>query len=161
MKKIITILGMMLIVCNVAYGVSVCAKSNTYVGILKKNITGTTGGSSNDGKIWYVDFDYGNNTTKRITGLAACNEVSGTYATPQTNLYTSSADAGEQCWCKMEPVYVENSNIYTRETGITSYWMFLETAADATTCASTCANDCMNAVKSNSVFRSAMYESVW
>ena len=164
MKRIITILGMMLIVCNVAYGVSVCAKTNTYVGILKKNITGTTGGSSNDGKIWYVDFDYGNNTTKRITGLAACNEISGTYATPQTNLYTSSADAGEQCWCKMEPVLT-----YGQETGITSYWMFLKTFGDATSCASggngvdadSCATACMNAVKTNTVFRSAMYESVW
>ena len=141
---------------SVATAVTVCAKNNTYVGILKKNVQGSTGSSSVDGKKWYVDFDYGNNTTKRVTGIAACNEVSGTYATPQTNLYTSSVDAGEYCWCKMEPVYS-----YGVETGITSYWIFLSTQTDATTCASNCANDCMSAVKTNTTFRSAMYESVW
>lgn len=156
MKKIIMMFGMVLMICNVAYGVSVCAKSNTYVGIWKPTIAGTSGSASNSDKIWYVDFDYGNNVTKRITGIAACNEVSGTYATPQTNLYTSSSDAGEKCWCKVEPV--EDYNV---KTGITSHWMFLETAADASTCASTCATSCMNAIKSDSTFRSAMYESVW
>jgi hypothetical protein len=136
--------------------VTVCAKNGTYVGLLKKNVTGSTGGYSNDGKIWYVDFDYGNNTTRRITGLAACNEISGTVATPRTNLYTSASDSGEYCWCKMEPVYS-----YGIETGITSYWIFLDTYADATTCASSCTNACMNAVKTNTTFRSGMYESVW
>ena len=156
MKKILMFVCMCLLGLSVAQAVTVCAKSNTYVGILKKNVAGSTGASSNDGKIWYVDFDYGNNTTKRVTGIAACNEVSGTYATPQTNLYTSSADAGEYCWCKMEPVYS-----YGQETGITSHWMFLSTQADASTCATSCAAACKTAVQSDTTFRSAMYESVW
>ncbi len=156
MKKFLILFFVCLFGIDIANAVTVCAKNNTYVGILKKNIAGTTGTSSNNGKIWYVDFDYGNNTTKRVTGIAACNGISGTYATPQTNLYTSSVDQGKYCWCKMEPVYS-----YGTETGITSYWMFLDTYTDAATCASNCTNDCMTAVKTNTTFRSAMYESVW
>lgn len=169
MKKIIMIIGTIIITCNVALGVTVCAKNKTYIGILKKDISGTSGTSSNNDKIWAVNFNYTDNVTKTVTGIAACNEVSGTYATPQTNLYTSSADSGEQCWCKMKPVYIENSQTYRYKTGITSYWMFLKTFGDATSCASggtgtdadSCATACMNAVKTNTAFRSAMYESVW
>ena len=136
---------------TIADAATVCVKPNTFVGILKKNVAGTSGESSNDGKIWRVVFDY-----KTITGLAACNEIDGTYATALTNLYTSSTDSGPKCWCKMEPVLA-----YGTETGLASYWVFLETMSDASTCATGCAAACMNAVKSDTTFRSGMFESVW
>lgn len=151
MKKTLIISGAILVLMNQAFGITLCAKNNTYVGILKKDVAGLSGESTNDGKKWKIDFGY-----KIITGIAACNEVSGTYATPLTNLYTSSGDAGDKCWCKMEPVLS-----YGYETGITSHWMFLSTYSDASSCASSCTAACMNAVKSDTVFRSAMYESVW
>ena len=150
MKKIIFALCSLLMFCA-SYAATICAKSNTYVGVLKKNISGVTSEYDNSNKVWKIDFGY-----KTLTGLAACNAISGTYATPTTNLYTSKVDSGVHCWCKMEPVMQ-----YNYETGFTSYWMYLNEYADAATCASSCTSACTTAVSSNSVFRSAMFESVW
>lgn len=150
MKKLIFVLCSMLAI-GVSYGATVCAKSGTLVAVLKKNISGVTSEYDDSNKVWKIDFGY-----KTLTGLAACNAISGTYATPTTNLYTSKVDAGVHCWCKMEPV-----DYYNYETGFTSYWMYLNEYADSATCASNCTSDCTTAVSSNTTFRSAMFESVW
>ena len=94
---------------------------------------------------------------KTITGIAACNEVSGSYATATTNLQTTQSDEGDKCWCKMEPVWDYDN----RESGITSYWVFLNTMTDAATCASSCASACKTAMESDSTYRAGIFESVW
>ena len=151
MKKTIIFFILAIIGTYQSYAVTLCVRNNTYVDILKKNVAGLTGESSNDGKKWKIDFGY-----KTVTGIAACNEISGTNGVALTNLFTSATDQGEQCWCKIEPVLA-----YGFETGITSYWVFLNTYADAATCATSCAAACMNAIKSDTAFRSAVFEAVW
>jgi len=154
MKKIILALVVCLSGIFAANAANVCVKNNTFIAFLKKSVNGTTGSSTNTGKQWTVTFDYGNNVSKTVTGLAACNEISGTTGTAKTNLYTSASDAGTKCWCQIGPAY-------GAETGLTSYWVFLDTYQDSSTCASSCANDCMTAVKTNTTFRTAIFEAIW
>ena len=153
MKKMIIMFVFALISMGSCLAATICAKNNTFVGVLKKSVAGLNTGYAydNTNKEWKVDFGY-----KVITGVAACNEISGTTGVAQTNLYTSAVDAGEDCWCKMEPV-----TNYGYETGITSYWVFFNQYADAATCASSCTEACMNAMKSNTTFRSAVFDAVW
>lgn len=134
-----------------AGAITTCAPTGTYIGILKKNVAGTSGDYTDATKEWQVVFDY---TT--ITGNAACNQISGTYAVPKTNLYTNAGDEGIHCWCQMWP-----SSYYNKTTGLTSYWMYLTSYPDSTTCASTCTSACKTAVMSDTTFRGAMFESVW
>lgn len=142
---------LIIVMCGGAFAVTTCMKTGTYVGILKKNVDGTSGNHVDATKVWQVVFNY-----RIITGYAACNDVSGTYATPKTNLYTNAGDTGQYCWCKMGPVAS-----YNQTTGITSYWVYLDGYADASTCASACTGACKTAMMSNSTFRSAVFESVW
>ncbi len=151
MKKIFTLFIFGTLIVGPVFGITICAKNNTYVGVLKKNVAGQSSEYNNTGKIWKIDYGY-----KVVTGIAACNEITGTRGVAKTNLFTSATDAGEQCWCKMEPV-----TAYGYEAGITSYWVFFNTYADASTCASSCTEACMNAMKSDTSFRSAVFEAVW
>ncbi len=151
MKKtmIFAIIGVM--VCGYGYGFNTCLRNNSYIGIFKKNVNGTSSEHNDTNKTWKVVFDY---TT--LTGYASCNEISGTANTPQTNLVTSTADEGSHCWCEMWPV-----TAYGRESGPTSYWMYLQNFASAGACASGCTAACETAVKTNATFRTAMFESMW
>lgn len=151
MKKIVAAVTLGVFVTGFAGAATVCARNNTFVGVLRKNVAGTTGASDATEKVWRVDYDY---TT--ISGLAACNEITGTKGVPQTNLITNNIDEGMYCWCKMEPV-----SAYNMEVGITSYWVFLKEFAGADACASSCASDCMQAMQSDTSFRSAVFEAVW
>lgn len=130
---------------------NICAKTGTYVAVLKINVNGDSYQTNNDQKHWRVDYNY-----KTLTGLAACNEIPGTYATATTNLSTSSADSGQHCWCKMEPV-----SEYGYDTGLASYWVYLNEYDDADSCATGCTNGCALAMKDNSVFRSGIFNSLW
>ena len=159
MKKIITIMIMAIISISGTYGYTICAKDNTFVGVLRKNVNGTvidvtdTGGK----KQWVVEYNY-----KTITGCAACNEISGSVGVPQTNLYTNAGDAGRYFWCQMWPVYDDDDTTnYHYETGITSYWVYLDDYGTAADCASDCTSDCASAMATNRAFRSAVFESVW
>ena len=135
-----------------AFAVEVCAKTGTYVGILKVNVDGDNYQINNDQKQWMVNYNY-----KTITGLAACNEIDGTFATPATNLVTSYADSGQNCWCKMEPV-----SDFGYETGIVSYWVFLSNEYDDTNaCDAACTEHCATAMADNQVFRSGVFNSLW
>lgn len=151
MKKILTIITAITIINMSAYGFTTCMRSNSYVGIFKKNVDGTSKDSDATDKIWKVVFDY-----MTITGFASCNDISGTANTPKTNLVTGVEDTGIYCWCEMWPV-----TDYGYETGPTSYWMYLKSYADAATCASSCADDCAVAVRDDDTFRTAMFESMW
>lgn len=152
MKRILlTSVAVIAIGVSSAFAVNTCMKTGTFVGILKKNVDGTSSEHVDATKIWKVVYNYAT-----LTGLAACNDISGTYATPKTNLYTSTGDVGSYCWCKMEPV-----SAYNKTTGITSYWVYLNGYTDASTCASTCTGACKTAMSSDSTFRGAVFESVW
>lgn len=150
-NKIISIFCACVFGVGAAFGATVCAKTGTFAGILKKNVAGTSSESDNSTKVWRVVYNYAT-----LTGLAACNEISGTYGTPLTNLSTSYVDVGQYCWCKLEPV-----ESYGYATGITSYWVFLNTYTDAATCGNSCTAACRDAMASNTTFRSAVFESVW
>ena len=159
MKQIMIFL--MVILCStVSYAYTICAKTDTYVGVLRKNVNGTVADVTNTStkKQWAVEYNY-----KTITGYAACNEISGTVNTPQTNLYTNAIDAGQYCWCEMWPIYDDDDTTnYHYETGITSYWVFLADYSTAASCASSCTSACANAMANNTNgFRSAVFESVW
>lgn len=151
MKKILTIIAAITITSMSAYGFTTCARNNSYIGIFKKNVDGTSKTSNASAKTWQVTFDY-----MTITGFASCNDISGTANAPTTNLVTGVEDTGAHCWCEMWPV-----TDYGYETGPTSYWMYLTAYADASTCASSCADACATAVKDDDTFRTAMFESMW
>ena len=151
MKKIIISVICGLMICQSGYSVSTCKKNNTYIAVFKNNVNGTSSESNSTTKVWKVVFDY-----ETLTGDASCNEISGTANTPKTNLVTGSGDTGIHCWCRMWPV-----EDYGYETGPSSYWMYLSSYADAPTCASGCTSACETAVKTNTTFRTAMFESMW
>ena len=158
MKRLMIFLIMMMIVPAV-HAYTICAKNNTYVGVVRKGVNGTVADvtNSNGKKQWAVEYNY-----KTITGFAACNGVSGTYGTPKTNLYTNAGDAGQYCWCEMWPIYDDDDTTnYHYETGITSYWVYLGDYSTSASCASDCTSDCASAMATNQTFRSAVFESVW
>ncbi len=158
-----------------SYAYTICAKNNTYVGILKKNVNGTIPNENgivngevngNQKKQWKVIFNYGTAekpVEKVITGYAACNEIAGdSVGAPKTNLYTNAGDEGRYCWCEMWPIYDEDlSSTYDYETGITSYWVYFNDYTTPESCASSCTSACANAMATNQTFRSAVFEAVW
>lgn len=151
MKKIITIMVAIIMCGSAAYGFTTCARNNSYIGIFKKNVDGTSKQIDTTNKTWKVVFDY-----VTLTGYASCNDISGTANTPKTNLITGSEDIGVHCWCEMWPV-----TDYGYESGPTSYWIYLTAYGDAATCASSCTDACATAVKDDDTFRSAVFESMW
>lgn len=151
MKKLISIMILTILTCSGAYGFTTCVHNNTYIGIFKKDVDGTSKQSDSTNKIWKVVF-----SDQTLTGFASCNDIVGTANTPKTNLVTGAADIGIHCWCEMWPV-----EEYGYETGPTSYWMYLKSYSDATSCASTCTDDCATAMKDDDTFRTAVFESMW
>ena len=147
------------------YGTNLCVRNGAYVGVLYKDVNGI--GSYNSDttkKTWKVVFDY-----KTITGLAACNGISGTYGVPRTNLYTNASDEGVYCWCKMEPVVDDSTNMQTTATtGLASYWVYAYQASTENDCATNCASTCANWVANNNKvdsnddgFRVNLFEAIW
>ena len=156
MKKLLVVF--LSLVPVVALGTTVCAVNNSYIAVFKKTITtGSVDEHDDTNKTWQVTMT-ASNYSKTVTGIAACNEVSGTVNSPKTNLYTTTTDVGPNCWCKMEPV-----EAYGYETGIASYWVLNNVYADAGTCASSCATKCATdmAAAPTSTFRSFVFEAIW
>ena len=152
MKKTITAILTVMMFCVSAHAFTTCLRNNSYFQVFKKNTNATVTPGTNPtvdstNKTWKVVFDY-----ITITGYASCNEISGTTATPKTNLVTGASDTGTHCWCEMWPV-----EAYGFEGGPTSYWIYLQSYANASTCASDCTSDCASAVASNTTFRSAVH----
>lgn len=153
MKKMVMMFAIFVMFTGACFAVvTTCAKTGTYVSILKKNVAGTSAASNATSKEWRVTYPY-----KTITGTAACNEFSGTTGVPRTNLYTVATDVGVHCWCKMGPA----PTTYGTTTGIASYWVYYSEMADDVTCSSTCASSCATAMSTNLSFRSAVFEAVW
>ena len=171
MKKHICLMvaSVLMIMGNSAsYGLTLCARNSTYIGVLKKSPNGVSSDSDSTAKTWRVTFDYNVPTQAHpegeprvVTGLAACNEIDGTKGVAKTNLYTTAEDAGTKCWCKMEPVPAYSNNAAGSETGLTSYWVFLFTYDNVTACAAECAQNCASAMQTDSTFRANVYESIW
>ena len=156
-----TIVGLMMaMVLTNAGAYTICGKTNTFVGAVRKNVNGTVVDVTNTAtkKQWAVAYDY-----KTITGYAACNEISGTVGSPKTNLYTTAQDAGQYCWCEMWPIYDDDDTTnYHYETGMSSWWVLLSTYSNSSDCASGCTSACANAMANNTnSFRSAVFEAVW
>ena len=161
MNPKVLITGAIIGVCAIgnAIALNVCAHSNTKVLVLNKTINGKSTTYDTANKVWKVTFDYtsvNGNTDKEISGMTACNDISGTIGNARTNLVTDANDVGSQCWCKMEPV--ADYNLYT---GLTSYWVLYNTYTDAATCASDCTADCANAFSANTDgFRMSIFNAI-
>ena len=160
MKKLLALVFCLMPV--VAFGTTVCAVDNTYIGLFKPLVGGTVTASSDANKTWKLTFDDGNGYNRVITGISACNEVSGTAGVATTNLYTATTDEGQHCWCKFEPVYAYDN----RESGIASYWVYKQVYTtngdpDATACASGCATACATAIATDATFRGKMFDAIW
>jgi len=159
MKKIFMFLIGGLAVIGTANALNICIKKGSYVGVLKKSINGTNIVSDATKKIWGATYDYtsvNGNSAKKITGIAACNDVAGTVGVATTNLKTYATDEGANCWCMMWPV-----SDYGTYTGITSWWVLHSVMADDATCAADCAAACGNSVANNTNgFRDAIFDAV-
>lgn len=147
-----------------AFAVTMCVKTNTYLSVFRANVDGTAAEcvNSDTDKYWKVTYDY-----RTITGFASCNALDS--STNPTTVTATGATVGTNCWCRMAPV-----TAYTNgdPTGVVSYWVFLKSYNSAEACADTatsgcgeartgCAAECMNAMKSNSVFRGTVFDTVW
>ena len=162
MKQILILIIAFVMPLISAHGASVCLKNDSYISILRKDVDGTSTKVNDTAKTWKVVFSY-----KTITGLAACNVISGTYGAPRTNLYTDASDEGVHCWCKMEPVAdtVLNTDVTT---GLASYWIYAYAASSESDCADDCASTCANWISTNHKidgdndgFRIKLFEAIW
>lgn len=157
MKKISLFMIIQALVISSSYGVSMCVKNNVSITVVRKDITGTVSDVNNTKKQWKINFD-----GKVVTGYAACNEIEGTYGNPQTNLETDATNAGQHCWCEMWPIRdPDDLDTYDYETGMTSYWVYLDEYNTPANCGASCTNACATAMATNATFRSAVLESVW
>ena len=153
MKHLIYILCGMMTMTTAFADTDICRKRNTAVILLSKSTDGTSMTSDASARTWSVTFDYTtlsvlNNTSQTISGIAACNEISGTANTANTALFTTTSDEGSNCWCEMwAPAH--------------SYWTFTQTYQSDAACASGCAADCANMVKTSTAFRTGMFSAIW
>lgn len=157
-----------------AYATEVCIKSYSFVGTLRSGIGTPAFNPDTTLKTWRVTFDFDNDSTidQTITGLAACNGVSGNYGVANTGLFTDASDTGTQCWCKMEPVADEYLGT-TKYTGITSYWVYLtdygtDNETNENLCNNNCTSECArmfsndnNTIDANNQFQQKIFQSIW
>lgn len=151
MRKAMLIIITIIMTGMSAYGFTTCVKTNSYIGIFRKNVDGTSKQVDTTNKAWKVVFP-----DQTLTGYASCNDISGVANTPKTNLVTGAEDVGIHCWCEMWPVPA-----YGYESGPTSYWIYLKSYSTDSACASTCTTDCADAMKDDDTFRTAVFESMW
>ena len=153
MKRFIITLCSIILVTAAFADTDICRKRNTFVALLSKSADGASMTSSASDKTWSVTFNYTtlsvqSRSTQTVSGVAACNSVSGTANTANTALYTSTSDQGVNCWCEMwMPVH--------------SYWTYTQSYASNAACASACAGNCANLVKTSTTFRTGIYGAIW
>lgn len=151
MKKLVLGILCGVFALNACFALTVCARNNTYVAVFHKDINGTVTRTNADNKEWEINFGY-----KTISGNAACNEISGTYGQPTTNLVTTNQDEGQYCWCQMFPVLN-----FGYESGQSSYWVFLNDYGDVAGCAGGCTANCASKIATDQTFRSYVFEAIW
>ena len=153
MKRILVLMGMIIMATSAFGDANICRKRNTFVALLSKSTDGTTMTSNAADKTWSVTFNYttlavSTRSSQTVSGIAACNGISGTANTPNTALYTTVVDDGINCWCEMwSPVH--------------SYWTFVQSYANDAACASGCASQCATLVKTSTSFRTGIYGAIW
>jgi len=147
MKKICLI--WLLIIPVATNATTMCMHTGSYVATLLRSRDGVSITPGANGA-WTTTFDYYTSSlnTMDVSGLAACNEVTGTANTADGTVSTSPSDTGSNCWCVMGAP-------------LTSDWVFLNTYASDSDCASSCTTACATAAKTSTAFRTAMFESVW
>ena len=148
MKKIILIF-IAIFIPIMSGATTMCVHSDSYVATLLRSRDGVSVTTGTDGA-WTVTFDYYTSSlnTMDVTGVAACNEVSGTPNTADGTISTSTLDEGINCWCAMA-------------TPLVSDWVYSVAYSTAAACASECVAACANSVRTSTAFRTAMYNSVW
>ncbi len=141
MKKIICIYLLIFMNTHV-YGVTLCKKTNTAVAILRKSVGGEV--KSVTGNYWEIKMSDGTN----VKGKGLCTNMPGAgYGIVNTGV-ADTEDEGSNCFCKMK-------------LPAASYFVFIKTYNDNTSCANNCAKDCAIEIAEKSVYRSAIYESIW
>ena len=147
MKKIIFVISGL--ICGTAGATIMCMHSNSYVATLLRSRDGVSITVGQNGA-WTTTFDYYTSSlnTMDVTGIAACNEVTGTANTADGTVSTSAADSGVNCWCTMK-------------SPLRSDWVYSGSYASDSACASSCATACATNVKTSTAFRTAMFEAVW
>ena len=164
MRKLLVLLTIGILFVGEALAVTMCVKTNTFISVYRSNVDGTSAECSNSDsdKIWKVVYDY-----RTITGFASCNAMAS--STDPTTVGATGATTGVNCWCRMAPV-----TTYTNgdPTGVVSYWVFLKTYDSDAACADTatsgcsesrtgCTAECMKAMKTDSTFRSTIFNTIW
>ena len=153
MKRLIFFVCSVILITSAFADTDICRKRNTAVILLSKSTDGTSMTSDASDKTWSVTFNYTtlsvqSRTLTTVSGVAACNGVSGTANTSNTALFTTTSDEGVNCWCEMwVPAH--------------SYWTFTQTYGSNALCASNCASNCANLVKTSTAFRTGIYGSIW
>lgn len=153
MKQILVVICSIVMATSAFADADICRKRNTFVALLSKSTDGQSMTSSSANKTWSVTFNYttmsvSTRSSQTVSGVAACNSVSGTANTANTALYTSTSDEGVHCWCEMwSPVH--------------SYWTYTQSYASNAACASSCAANCANLVKTSTAFRTGIYGAIW
>ena len=121
----------------------------------------SSNGSSMSAGSWSVTWTSGT-TTGTMGGIASCNNVPGNtdnyaYTTPSTlpansNL-ASTSTTGRYCWCKPTTWTPSGGSA----TSLSAAWVFDFDDDDADRCADHCADSCAYSVRSDSVFRGALF----
>ena len=92
---------------------------------------------------WTVPFP-----SYTISGIASCNDISGTYAQPysgnQNNITAGYQTDQLQCWCRMT-------------TPVRSAWVFLNTRTSTSECVSACARFCGIGFRDSAYFRQPFF----
>lgn len=140
MKKLIVIL-MCMSVTEMAFGITLCKRTNTAVAVINKSVNGT--------KISAVENEWVVSMNDGITvrGKSLCSEMPGVKDQVNTGV-ADTIDSGPNCFCKMMGP-------------ATSYWVYLQGYETASNCESGCSNICGDHMATDTSFRSAVYEAIW
>ncbi len=129
------------IVSGVAHAANTCYSGGAVPMSVDISIGGTNFTYNAADMTWTANFDYGD-----VSGIAVCNDTSGSWGVASPQYDFESGTTGAKCWCKMlSPAR--------------SAWVYNGSYNSASQCATSCAY-CVNYVSSNADFRGGMFGSV-
>lgn len=160
-KQIIAAPLMLVLTCNVAHAVAMCAQPDIVTLVVKKDVLPISVSVNDADMTFELEFDYDlmptNLPSHTVMGMASCNGIATNTAgkavsrgDANTHLRASNTNIGSNCWCELtEPV--------------TSWWVYYGAYSDDATCASSCVTDCANAIKNNTdgFLTSGIYGAIW